>query len=499
MRTRSSGILLHITSLPGPYGIGDLGSAAYRFADFLGSCSQSYWQILPLNPTGTYLGNSPYTSYSVFAGNPLLISPEMLAAEGLLSAAEIENPPAFPQYQADYSGAIEYKRPLLRMAFEQFKSGMSHNSEFEKFCAENAHWLEDFTLFASLKDKFDEVAWYEWPAEIRDRNEKSLVDYRMELADRILMSKFFQFIFFKQWSAFKAYCNSKKIRIIGDIPIYPSIDSSDAWAHPEIFKLDAEKQPVFVAGAPPDYFSATGQRWGNPVYRWDYLKETNYAWWIHRIDHNLKLFDMVRLDHFRGFVAYWEIPADEETAVNGKWVSVPAMEFFEKVVQSHPQAPIIVEDLGLITPDVKEVMDHFHFPGMKVLLFAFGGDLPTNPYAPHNYTKNCVVYTGTHDNNTIRGWFDTEATVEDKERLFQYLGRNAQGSEIPWELIRLALGSVADFAIIPMQDVLGLGQEARMNLPSQSQRNWNWRLTSNQLTQEIAERLARMTHLYGRS
>ena len=499
MTNHGSGILLHITSLPSPFGIGDLGPSAYRFADFLASCEQKLWQILPLNPTGTYPGNSPYTSYSVFAGNPLLVSPELLVQEGLLSFDELQHAPVFSHDYVDYGAAIEFKAKLLRAAYHRFKNELQYKTDFESFCSLNAGWLDDFTLFAALKDRFEEASWDEWPEDLRDRNEIRIKKQTHDLSDRILMSKFFQYIFFKQWSALKSYCNSKNIRIIGDIPIYPSIDSSDAWAHPEIFKLDEEKRPLFVAGAPPDYFSETGQRWGNPVYRWDFLKETEYAWWMDRLEHNLDLFDLVRLDHFRGFVAYWEIPSSEETAVNGHWVEAPALDFLGRVVQKHPTASIIAEDLGFITDDVKDVMQTLGFPGMKVLLFAFGWDLPANPYAPHNYTKHCVVYTGTHDNNTIRGWFRSEASEEDKSRLFDYLGRKVEEQSIHWELIRLAMGSVADTAIIPMQDFLGLGEDARMNLPSLSHGNWQWRFDFDQITDEIAIKLTSMTRIYART
>jgi 4-alpha-glucanotransferase len=496
---RGSGVLLHITSLPSPYGIGDLGPSAYRFADLLAACGQKYWQILPLNPTGTFLGNSPYTSYSVFAGHPLLISPDLLVQEALLPTEEVQNLPSFPKDSVNYPAAIELKGKLLRSAYQRFKQQKHDHPQYEDFCNTNAEWLEDFTLFAALKDQFEETSWDEWPKDLRDRKEESIHKQKQKLSDRISMSKFFQYIFFKQWSSLKNYCNSKNIQIIGDVPIYPSIDSSDAWAHPELFKLNEEKRPLFVAGAPPDYFSETGQRWGNPVYRWDFLRETEYRWWMDRLEHNLKLFDLARLDHFRGFVAYWEIPADEDTAINGHWVDAPGLDFLGRVVHKYSTASLIAEDLGFITADVKGVMQKVGLPGMKVLLFAFGWDLPTNPYAPHNYPMHSVVYTGTHDNNTIRGWFRMEASEEDKARLFDYLGRTVQEEEVHWELIRLAIGSVANTAIIPMQDILGLGEEARMNLPSLSHGNWQWRFDFDQLTEDMANKLITMTRIYARS
>ena len=498
MKSRSSGVLLHITSLPSPHGVGDMGPEAYRFVDFLSGAAQRFWQILPLNPTGTYLGNAPYTSYSAFAGNPLLISLEMLQSDGLLESSDLEISPPFSADHCDYSGSIDYKGRLLRKAFENFKNASHLREAFEHFCAENGDWLEDYASFVALKDRFEESAWYDWPKEYRDRDQTAMHLVKTELADRIVMAKFFQYLFFKQWFSLKEHCRNKNIKIIGDIPIYTSIDSSDVWSAPQMYKLNEEKQPLFVAGAPPDYFSETGQRWGNPVYRWDYFRETGYEWWIKRIGHNLKLYDFMRLDHFRGFVAYWEIPAEDDTAVNGKWVQAPAMEFFETLMKRFPGLPLIAEDLGLITADVKNVMEHFRFPGMKVLLFAFGPDLPTNPYAPHNYARNCVVYTGTHDNNTVRGWFQHEASAEDKQRFFDYTGREMPEDEIHWEWIRMAMASVANVAIIPMQDLLGAGQEARMNHPSRSEGNWTWRVRADQITDDLRDRLRHLTWLYNR-
>lgn len=498
MKTRGAGILLHITSLPSLHGVGDLGPAAYRFVEFLEKAGQRFWQILPLNPTGTYLGNSPYTSYSAFAGNPLFISLESLQWDGLLTVKELEAPPQFPDDHVDYPAAIKYKGQLLRRASENFRPSASSDSAFQDFCKKNSHWLDDYSLFAALKYKFDEAPWYEWPVEFRDRQESALQQLRTEMRDRIEMAKFFQFYFYRQWTSLKTYCHQKKVQIVGDIPIYTSTDCADVWSSPDMYKLGAEKQPLFVAGAPPDYFSETGQLWGNPVYRWDYLQKTGFEWWIRRIRRNLELFDYLRLDHFRGFVAYWEIPAEEETAVKGKWVHAPAMEFFETLVKQFPDLPLIAEDLGLITEDVRKVMDHFGFPGMKVLLFAFGSDLPTNPYAPHNYIQNCVAYTGTHDNNTVQGWFRNEASSEDRKRFFDYIGHETVQDSIHWEWIRLAMASVADLCVIPMQDILGLGEESRMNHPSRSDGNWGWRCTQQHLTDEIAHQLRSMCTLYRR-
>ena len=493
---RGSGLLLHITSLPSEYGIGDLGPWAYKFADFLSETKQSYWQILPLNPTAFSYGDSPYHGSSVFAGNTLLISPDLLIEEGLLTEEDVQPVPPFRKNKVDYPKVLRYKEKIFDMAYEKFvKEG---DSEFEKFCSENSNWLEDFALFFALREHFGRV-WNEWPQGIKERRPEALQKMREELQDRIGREKFLQHIFFKQWFSLKGYCNSKGIQIIGDLPIYVDFDSADAWLNSEIFKLDEEKKPAFVAGVPPDYFSSTGQLWKHPVFRWNVLKEHGYGWWIRRIEHNLRLFDWVRIDHFRGFVAYWEVPAGEKTAVRGRWVEAPAEDFFETLRKRLPTLPIIAEDLGVITPDVREIMNRFGFPGMRVLLFAFGGDLPTNPYAPHNHVKNCVVYTGTHDNNTVRGWFEKEATREDKERLIRYLGRKVSARDVHLEFIRLAMMSVADVAILPMQDILGLGEKARMNRPATMEGNWQWRLSPEQFASSPAGRLLKMTETYGRA
>jgi 4-alpha-glucanotransferase len=493
---RGSGILLHITSLPSPSGIGDLGLWAYRFADFLAETKQSFWQILPLNPTDPVYGNSPYHSISAFASNPLLISPELMVRDGLLDRAELETLPN--RGKVDYEAVIAHKRGFFRQAYERFKE-RGRNHEYERFCSENSYWLEDFALFIALKSHFDGKAWNEWPGEIRDREPEVLESLKEELCDRIGMEKFLQYIFIQQWNSLKGYCNQRCIQIIGDIPIYVDYDSADLWTNPEIFKLDDEKKPYVVSGVPPDYFSETGQLWGNPVYRWDVLRERGYDWWVQRLEHNLKLFDYVRIDHFRGLVAYWEVPAGEETAIDGEWVEVPVVDFLSKLTRRFSCLPIIAEDLGLITPDVREIMQLFDFPGMKVLLFAFGEGLPTNPYIPHNVVRNCVLYTGTHDINTVRGWFEGEATPADKERLFQYLGREVPVEDLHWELVRLAMMSVANSVITPMQDLLGLGEDARMNLPATSEGNWGWRLSSEQLTSSLARKLLEMTEICGRA
>ena len=499
MQQRGSGILLHITSLPSHYGIGDLGPSAHRFADFLAEARQCYWQILPLNPTGTAYGNSPYSSYSAFAGNPLLISPDLLAQDGLLDHDELEEPPLFPEKGVDYEAVTQYKARLLDRAYQRYRSRLSGDREFKSFCRDNAEWLEDYSLFMTLRACFREIVWSEWPGELRDRKEEAIDRWKIQCPEQIEKEQFFQYLFYKQWAALKRYCSSKNISIVGDLPIYVNYDSADVWAHPEIFKLDDERRPTVVAGVPPDYFSATGQLWGNPVYRWDALKATEYAWWIRRVSHNVRCFDKVRLDHFRGFVACWEISAAETTAIHGQWVKAPADDFFTALVKYFPDLPIFAEDLGVITADVREIMERFRFPGMKVLLFAFGNDLPANPFTPHNYGRNFVVYTGTHDTNTARGWFNNEANSGERERLSAYIGREVSEEQVPWELIRLASISVADTAIVPMQDLLGLGEEARMNRPATTKGNWEWRLMPEQITPSLAAQLAELTRLYGRA
>jgi len=498
MKRRASGILLHPTSLPSPFGVGDMGPGAFRFVNFLAEAKQSLWQILPLNPTDPEHYSSPYHSTSAFACNPLLISPELLVRDGLLKKRDLESIPDFPLERVDYRAVGAYKKELLKGAFERFK-GKRPSHEYERFCSEHSPWLEDFALFTALKSHFNGKVWSQWPQDIRDRQPEALESARKGLQEKVEVERFLQYILFNQWSTLKNYCNGKGIQIIGDIPIYVEHDSADVWIHPKFFKLDDEKRPYVVAGVPPDYFSETGQLWGNPVYRWDVLKKEGYSWWVGRIEHNLRLCDVLRIDHFRGLVAYWEVPATEQTAINGKWVEAPAMDFFNHLTRTFPFLPIIAEDLGLITPDVREIMHHFELPGMKVLLFAFGGDLPTNPYVPHNLVKNCVAYTGTHDNNTVRGWFEGGEAPEDKKRLLRYLGRDVIREEIHWELMRLVMMSVANMAIFPMQDILGLGEEARMNRPATLEGNWEWRMLPGVLTPDLATKLRKMTEMYGRA
>lgn len=497
MRRRENGILLHITSLPSRYGIGDLGPDAYGWADFLAETRQGIWQILPVNPTDQAHGNSPYQSISAFAGNPLLINPDLLLKDGWLRDADLETAPQFPAGRVDYGAVSAFKGRLFELAFARFQQS-APNCEYKRFCLENSGWLDDYVLFKTLHSHFAGRIWTDWPQDIQDRNPSTLESLKKDFGDKIFFEKFLQYVFFRQWGLLKRYCNERGVQIFGDIPIYVIHNSADVWSNPEFFKLDSQRRPYAVAGVPPDYFSETGQLWGNPLYQWDTLRETGYTWWIKRVKHNARLFDITRIDHFRGLVGYWEIPAGETNAVKGQWVEAPAEDFFHALFRRLPNLSIVAEDLGVITPDVREIMNRFGFPGMKVLLFAFGDDLAANPYIPHNLPRNCIIYTGTHDNNTARGWFEKEAAPETKERLFRYLGREVPKEAIHWELIRLAVTSVADKAVFPLQDILGLGAEARMNRPSTTEGNWLWRLLPEQLTPKIAKMLRELTELSGR-
>jgi 4-alpha-glucanotransferase len=507
--TRASGILLHPTSLPGRYGIGDLGQAAYDFVDFLVETGQSLWQVLPLGPTG--YGDSPYQCFSAFAGNPLLVSLEALVEEGWLGASELANAPVFPAERVDYGPIIEFKYKLLWQAHENFKTRASEaaSQDYLSFVKQSASWLEDYALFRAIKDVHGGAEWTRWDPYLRAREEQALHYFRENHAHAVSAQRFFQYLFFKQWIKLAHYANARGIRIIGDVPIFVAHDSADVWANPGLFHLDAEGKPTKVAGVPPDYFSETGQLWGNPLYRWEMLKRDGFKWWIDRIRATLTLVDIVRLDHFRGFEAYWAVPAGEITAVNGKWEKAPGAALFKALKQAFAEEtdslPIIAEDLGFITPEVKKLRDQFGFPGMRILQFAFGTNAEADEFKPYNFTPNTVVYTGTHDNDTTAGWFNsgvgdsTRSQAEvNEERAFvlKYLGTD--GREINWDLIRLALSSVADTALIPMQDVLGCGSEARMNIPARESGNWGWRYRAEQLTLEIRARLKDMANVYGR-
>lgn len=498
MNTRKSGILLHIPSLPSPYGIGDLGPEAYRFVDFLHAAKQGVWQILPLNPTDSGCQNSPYSSYSAFAGNTLLISPQLLLEEGLLRKENLSSVPVFPSGRIDYEAVIAYKNELFEKAYRYFKRRRIGRDEFTRFRERNSPWLVDYALFIVLKEHFKGAVWTSWPEGLKRRERDALQKARKEFKDQIERKEFLQFVFYRQWAALKVYCHQNDVRIFGDIPIYVSFDSVDLWQDPKDFKLDEEDNPVGVAGVPPDYFSATGQRWGNPVYDWERLKTSRYRWWVKRIQHNLELFDFMRIDHFRGFVQYWEIPAQEPTAVKGKWMDVPTHDLLDTLKKHFPSLPIIAEDLGVITDDVRAVMRAYSLPGMKILLFAFNDDLQKHPYLPHNYETNCVVYTGTHDNNTVQGWFRSEATDQEKENFFAYIGKDVPEREVHWAMIELAMASKAALAIFPLQDVLGLGEEARFNKPASLSGNWQWRLNPQLLDSSVTHRLSSLAEKFHR-
>lgn len=499
MDARRSGLLLHISSLPSPFGIGDMGPSAFRFADHLFEAGQTFWQILPINPTSTGLCNSPYSSDSAFAGNPLLVSPEILEKEGFVSISDLASLPQLPEERVDYEAATSLKLRILKIAFERSRPSLEREREFIDFCEKESYWLSDYALFKVLKEIYGGAPWNRFQEGLLNRSPVLLEQIRDRYNEQILFEQFVQFIFFKQWDSLKKYCNRKDIQMIGDIPIYVLYDSAEVWVNPSLFHLDHQGSPWIVAGVPPDYFSTTGQLWGNPLYNWEEMKGRNYSWWIQRLSHNLRMFDQVRLDHFRGFSAYWQVPAGRTTAEHGEWAPAPGDDFF-KVVFSHFKNPsLIAEDLGIITPDVTGLMRKFNIPGMKVLLFAFGDDLPTHPFLPHNYDRNCVVYSGTHDTNTIRGWFRKEAGLTEKERLSAYLGHRVNEDSIHLDLIRLAMMSVSNSVILPMQDLLGLGEEARMNLPGSRVKNWEWRLLSGQMTSFAFKPLAEMTRIYGRS
>jgi 4-alpha-glucanotransferase len=503
---RSSGVLLHPTSLPGRFGIGDLGPEAFAFADFLSAAGQSLWQMLPLGPTG--YGDSPYACYSAFAGNTLFISPETLFADKLITRQELDEVPESTPDRIDFAAVHTYKDSLLRAAFNNFTRGDNPElaEHLTRFSEQHAAWLEDYALFRALKDEHGGVAWNNWPMELVSCQPAALESARSRLADEIAAHKFYQFLFFRQWFALKNYCAQRGIQLVGDIPIFVAHDSADVWTNPHQFKLNEDGSPTVVAGVPPDYFSTTGQLWGNPLYDWDQMRADGFSWWISRVKAALGMLDIARIDHFRGFAACWEIPGGDKTAERGRWVEAPGRELFTAIRDALGELPIIAEDLGVITPDVESLRDDFNFPGMRILQFAFSSDTK-NIDLPHNYHRNVVVYTGTHDNDTALGWFESvagegstrDALQIERERNFclQYL--KTTGAEIHWDFIRAALASVANTAIVPLQDLLGLGTTARMNLPNSTEGNWSWRFQPGALTGELIERLKKLTELYGRS
>ncbi len=502
LNKRTSGILLHLTSLPGSHGIGDLGSGAYRFIDFLAASGQSCWQFLPTGPTSTAFDNSPYMCRSVFAGNPLLINLQLLVKENYLADNDLQKATDFSEYSVDYKKVTAFKTTLLHKAFDNFiKSDRS--PDFDMFCRNHKNWLDDYSLFMSFREKFDSKPWYEWPDYAARRETKALSRFAAEHAGKILYYKFVQFVFFSQWQQVQEYAHAKNIFLIGDIPIYVALDSADVWSNQQIFKIDSQTlKPLKVAGVPPDYFSATGQRWGNPVYKWTTANNTVnkklYDWWLSRFRLIFSMMDMVKIDHFRGFEAFWEIPAREKTAVNGRWVKGPGISFFNMLKARLKKLPIIAEDLGFITPPVEKMLANLGFPGMRILQFAFESD-EKNPYLPHNFEqKNTVVYTGTHDNNTTLGWFMSDnLTEKTRGRIRRYLNIN-DDSHLSWEMTRLAMSTIAAMAIIPLQDILGFGKDCRMNIPGTESGNWRWRCAPRFLDHETEQQLLDMTVFYNR-
>ncbi len=493
--TRSAGIIFHPTSLPGPDGIGDLGPEAFQWVRFLKESGCTLWQLLPLGPTG--YGDSPYQAFSAFAGNFYLVSPALLLDEDLLTQADLADRPIFPANQVDYGPVITWKLTLLDRAFERFLKSKSSalKAEMKLFQDREASWLEDFALFMAIKEAQGGVAWCDWPQALRKREKQAIEDFKRENPQSIQRHIFRQFLFFRQWEQVHQFANQNGIQIIGDIPIFVAYDSAEVWARPELFYLDEQGKPTVVAGVPPDYFSPTGQLWGNPLYRWDVHKQSGYTWWIERIRASLKLVDILRVDHFRGFAGYWEIPASMTTAENGRWVKGPGISLFQAIELALGGLPIIAEDLGEITQDVIDLRHELDLPGMKVMHFAFSGD-GTHPFLPHNYPINCVAYTGTHDNDTSRGWYDSINEVE-RDFVRRYLGRS--GEDISWDLIRALWASPAIFTLAPMQDFLSLGAQARMNQPGRAAGNWNWRMDADVFQNDtLIERIHEMNALFAR-
>lgn len=503
---RCGGILLHVTSLPGGHGIGDLGASAYEFVEFLALSGQKLWQVLPLGPTG--YGDSPYQLFSAFAGNPLLIDLYAMHEQGLLSAQDLAVASALPTDHVEYGPVIDVKRRLIAQAARAFwaDGGRANLAAFDNFCLENTDWLDDYSLFMACKAVYNDAVWADWDDGIRLRDPSALEEWRQKLAPEINVHKFAQFEFFRQWQKLKLHCQRRGISIMGDIPIYVAHDSADVWAHPELFRMDEHSRPAAVAGVPPDYFSATGQLWGNPLYRWEVSAASGHRWWIDRFRASLKLFDHVRLDHFRGFEAFWEVPANAATAQDGKWVKGPGAEFFRAVKAELRVLPFVAENLGVITPQVEAMREEFGFPGMSLLQFAFGNDPQGPSFRPHNYARELAAYTGGHDNDTTVGWWNSSGvgestrTPEDirKERAFARAYLGFKDEPINWALIRAVYASVADIAIVPLQDVLGLGSEARMNLPGTVRGNWKWRYQADALTTDVTARLRELTVLYDR-
>lgn len=491
---RSSGIILHPTSLPGTYGIGDLGPQALRWVDFLSATGCRLWQVLPLGPTG--YGDSPYQCFSAFAGNPYLISPEFLLKEDLLHPDDLYDRPRFQDGRVDFGAVISWKLGVLDRSFHRFKNTNSARlkAEYTQFCQQQAAWLDDFALFMALKEAHGGSPWTTWETPLRQRLPEALTDARQKLDVAIQRQLYRQFIFFRQWRYVRSYAHERGIQIIGDVPIFVAHDSADVWTYPELFFLDQAGKPSVVAGVPPDYFSPTGQLWGNPLYRWDVHAASGYNWWLSRLKAVLQMVDIIRIDHFRGFAGYYEVPGDALTAEHGRWVPAPGKEFFSRVREELGDLPILAEDLGVITPDVEELRDSFDLPGMRIFQFAFGSG-PAYAFLPHHYPVNCVVYTGTHDNDTALGWYQ-RVGGEEKQFYQRYMDRD--GSRVSWEMIRGAWSSVAVFALAPLQDFLELDNSARMNYPGNPSGNWTWRMPGNALTEALKSRIKEINYLYSR-
>lgn len=507
--TRKSGMLLHPTSLPCEFGVGDLGPGAYSFVDFLEQCGMTLWQVLPLGPTG--YGDSPYASFSTHAGNPMLISPELLKDEGYIHDSDLIGMPSFEKGRVDYGLLIPWKKQLLTTAAKRFINKSADKVSFDKFCMDESLWLNDFALFIAVKESFDKKATLEgvnnsmwssyWDKDIALREEVAIKKWSIKLEKEILYNKVIQYLFFEQWLRIKNYTNNKGIQIVGDIPIFVAPDSVDVWANRELFLLDDNGKPTCVAGVPPDYFSETGQLWGNPLYNWKVMEKRNFKWWIDRIKSTLKMVDIIRVDHFRGFEAYWEVPANEVSALNGQWIKAPGFKLFKEISKCLGELPILAEDLGVITKEVTDLRDSFNFPGMRILQFAFdstegdAGINPKNAFQPHNFINNSVVYTGTHDNSTMKGWIEKSKNIE-LDYIRNYF--DYWGNDLVWLFIRNVLMSTSGYAIIPLQDYLELGDEARMNIPSTTGGNWSWRYDPNKLTKILSEKIMKYNTMYGR-
>jgi 4-alpha-glucanotransferase len=495
---RGSGVLMHLSSLPSSYGIGDMGPAAFRFVDTLVSAGARYWQMLPLNPSNPENGESPYFSASAFAGNPLLLSPELLAQDGMIDKSDIAPPSRFPENAVDYPAVRAFKSGLIEKAYERYAQ-TGRNRDFDRFCEEQSWWLDDFCLFAVLHRVHGNKPWSSWPRSLRDRSIDELLIANATHAKEIEREKFVQWLFFRQWFRLRRYCRDKNLLLIGDLPIYVSLESADVWTGPHLFKLDRSKRPTGVSGVPPDYFSATGQLWNNPVYDWDAMHRYRFDWWEQRFRATFERFDIVRIDHFRGLVQYWEVPAGEKTAINGSWQDVPTKPFFDAMIERLGDFPVIAEDLGIITPDVRAIMDRYRFPGMKVLQFAFGDDNPDHPYLPHTYDSNCIAFTGTHDNVPFAAWLEHNAGPDERKRAFRYIGGERPVPDAVWAFIEKLMQSKANLVIVPLQDLLTLGAESRMNDPGQTFGNWKWRCNRDQLGAVDWKRFLKYSTSTGRS